>query len=260
MESAEVRAEAVVDSAIPADLSPADSSQAPSPPQPHTLKKAPWFAWLIFNFPLLVVILAFPSKNLVSRLETTFVGFAAFYIVFLSRILVAAYSGKQSPRVLEPNKLLSIYIFMGTAMLGFVLPLVYFAYAYYHQISAGIFAVAPILYLLACQLFTQYVANGLCFCLPARALVSVIYNSRLIIAAYDWHRAVGSSEEWVTPAGDGGALHPWGSLWVQGGKFLAMANLLYWIFNLFGFLLPIYLPRAFKKHYDLERLARKKKK
>ncbi|GBG78229.1 hypothetical protein CBR_g26263 [Chara braunii] len=259
MESAEVRAEAVPDTATPSDTSPSDPSQAPSAPQPHTLKKAPWFAWIIFNFPLLFIALVFPSKNFVSRQDTTFVGFAAFYIVFLSRVLVAAYSGKHSPRVLEPNKLLSIYIFVGTAMLGFVLPLVYFGYAYFHQISEGMLAVAPILYLLSCQLFTQYVANGLCFCLPARALVSVIYNSRLIIAAYDWHRAVGGSEEWLKPA-DGGAPHPWGSLWAQSGRLLAMVNLLYWIFNLFGFLLPIYLPRAFKKHYDLERLSRKKKK
>ncbi|RVX01867.1 hypothetical protein CK203_019504 [Vitis vinifera] len=33
------------------------------------------------------------------------------------------------------------------------------------------------------------------------------------------------------------------------GRALAIANMVLWCFNLFGFLLPVYLPRAFKKYY-----------
>ncbi|KAI8524888.1 hypothetical protein RHMOL_Rhmol13G0184400 [Rhododendron molle] len=34
------------------------------------------------------------------------------------------------------------------------------------------------------------------------------------------------------------------------GRGLAIANLAFWSFNLFGFLLPLYLPKAFKKYYS----------
>ncbi|KAG4121146.1 hypothetical protein ERO13_D11G188266v2 [Gossypium hirsutum] len=34
------------------------------------------------------------------------------------------------------------------------------------------------------------------------------------------------------------------------GRVLALANMGFWCFNLFGFWLPVYLPKAFKMYYS----------
>lgn len=34
------------------------------------------------------------------------------------------------------------------------------------------------------------------------------------------------------------------------GRGLAVANMAFWSFNLFGFLLPVYLPRVFRGYYS----------
>lgn len=33
------------------------------------------------------------------------------------------------------------------------------------------------------------------------------------------------------------------------GRVLAVANMAFWSFNLFGFLIPVYIPKAFKMYY-----------
>lgn len=71
------------------------------------------------------------------------------------------------------------------------------------------------------------------FSLPIRVFVPVVYNAVRMYAIGDWLMSeVMKSGRWVTV-----------------GTCLAMVNLVFWGFNLFGFLLPVYLPKAFKKYY-----------
>ena len=43
---------------------------------------------------------------------------------------------------------------------------------------------------------------------------------------------------------------PWCRL--KFGKYLALTNMVVWTFNLFFFLVPVFLPRSFKKYYEME--------
>jgi hypothetical protein len=46
--------------------------------------------------------------------------------------------------------------------------------------------------------------------------------------------------------------------WVWFGRALAMANLVYFSINLFGFLIPKFLPRAFEKYFKMRDEVRAK--
>lgn len=78
------------------------------------------------------------------------------------------------------------------------------------------------------------------FSVPISVFVPVFYNSRRIFTIVEWLRnEIGKvDEEYSGPPGR-----------IYMGRALAIANLVLWCFNLFGFLLPVYLPRAFKKYY-----------
>ncbi|KAL0403156.1 UNVERIFIED_CONTAM: hypothetical protein Sradi_1956400 [Sesamum radiatum] len=81
------------------------------------------------------------------------------------------------------------------------------------------------------------------FSLPVRVLVSVFYNAMRILSVMEWVRNEFSKVESGYGIGGSGRR-------VCVGRALAAANMGFWSFNLFGFLLPFYLPKAFKLYYS----------
>nr|GEX68663.1 putative copia-type protein [Tanacetum cinerariifolium] len=71
-----------------------------------------------------------------------------------------------------------------------------------------------------------------------RVLVPVVYNATRMFSLMEWVR----SEVWKAESEFHGSYR---RLFM--GRVLAVVNLVYWGFNLFGFLIPFYLPRAFKR-------------
>lgn len=78
------------------------------------------------------------------------------------------------------------------------------------------------------------------FSTPIRVFVPVSYNARRIFTLMEWLES-----EFGKEGGDGGG----SARRVYVGRILAAANMALWCFNLFAFLLPVYMPRAFKKYY-----------
>ncbi|KAH7290163.1 hypothetical protein KP509_30G034500 [Ceratopteris richardii] len=95
---------------------------------------------------------------------------------------------------------------------------------------------APHTFLLAWQVLSDLI-SGFCgpklVSPPSRALVPILYNSGRLVSIWAWLQADFASSI---------ALQPWLLL----GRCLALANLALWTYNLFGFLLPIYLPFCFQ--------------
>lgn len=77
------------------------------------------------------------------------------------------------------------------------------------------------------------------FSIPVRAFIPLAFNSRRLFSIADWLR----SELGKEGLGLGFRL--------IAGKVLAMVNLALWAFNLFGFLIPVYLPKALKRYYSI---------
>jgi len=82
------------------------------------------------------------------------------------------------------------------------------------------------------------------FSAPARILVPIVYNARRVLTLVEWIMSEFSRED-VTGTVSARRMYA--------GKVLAAVNLGIWSFNLFGVLIPVYLPRAFKRYYGSDK-------
>ncbi|KAI3817997.1 hypothetical protein L1987_11799 [Smallanthus sonchifolius] len=135
--------------------------------------------------------------------------------------------------------LLTVYVSIG-ALIGLILPVAYIVHGVLEGDKEGIKAAAPHVFLLSCQVLMEAVTFSGWFSLPVRVFVPVVYNAMRMYAILDWVKSEvmkGNEGEYVNGR----------RLLV--GRGLAMGNMVFWGFNLFGFLLPVYLPKAFKKYF-----------
>lgn len=184
---------------------------------------------------VLAVAIVLSASGMVSAADLAFVLFSLIYMYFLSRIAFPPTSPHSDPPVFgERNSILGIYVSVAAAI-GLLLPIAYICEGIFAGDREGIEAAAPHVFLLASQVFMEGVSFSGNFSLPIRVFVPVFYNSRRIFTIVEW---LGSEFSKV----EGG-----GRLYV--GRALAIANMAFWCFNLFGFLLPVFLPKAFKIYY-----------
>ncbi|XP_059304766.1 uncharacterized protein LOC132056537 [Lycium ferocissimum] len=193
---------------------------------------------------VLAIIIIFFSSGVVSLEDFAFVLFSLIYIYFISKIAFPPINSPEPPVFGENNKILNLYVSIG-ALIGLFLPIAYIFHGIYEGDKEGIKAAAPHVFLLASQVFMEGVTFTDRFSLPIRVFVPVFYNSRRIFTIMEWLRIEISkvNQEY------GGNMRR-----VYIGRGLAVANMVFWCFNLFGFLLPVYLPKAFKIYYSSRKL------
>ncbi|KAL6971960.1 hypothetical protein U1Q18_031643 [Sarracenia purpurea var. burkii] len=192
----------------------------------------------LYQLKALVVIVVLSASGLVSAEDFAFVVFSLIYIYFLSKVAFPTLSPSTEPPVFgRKNKALGLYVLAGSVV-GLFLPIAYILAGVFEGDKEGIKAAAPHLFLLASQVFMEGLTFSGGFSLPIRVFVPVFYNSRRIFTILEWVRA----EIWKDGGGSRRRLYV--------GRGIAIANLAFWCFNLFGFLLPVYLPRAFKRYYS----------
>lgn len=103
------------------------------------------------------------------------------------------------------------------------------------------------MFLLAIQAFVDGLAFSEQVLTPIRVLVPVFFNAKRIFTLVDWVRnefSKGYGGDYGGGSGSAAARR------LSLGGWLAIANLVFWTLDLFGFVLPIYLPRAFKNYYS----------
>ncbi|CAA2997366.1 uncharacterized protein LOC111373618 [Olea europaea subsp. europaea] len=193
----------------------------------------------------LAVIIVLSASGMVSIEDFAFVIFSIIYMYFISKTAFPATSPLADPPVFgETNKILSIYVFFG-AVIGLFVPIAYILEGIFEGDKEGIKAAAPHVFLLSSQVFMEGLSFSGNFSLPIRVFVPVFYNSRRIFTIVEWLR----SEIYKVEAEYGGSSR---RLYI--GRALAIANMVFWCFNLFGFLLPVYLPKAFKIYYSSKKI------
>lgn len=186
----------------------------------------------------LAVVIVLLASGMVSLLEFAFVVFSAIYMYFMSKVAFPPLHPPNEPFVFNPqNKLLGLYVFVG-AIIGLYAPIAYILEGTIEGDKEGIKAAAPHVFLLASQVFMEGFAFSGRFSTPIRAFVPVFYNSRRIFTIVDWLRSEINKEL----SGSDRRIYV--------GRALAVANMAFWCFNLFGFLLPVYLPKVFKLYYS----------
>ncbi|XP_050385432.1 uncharacterized protein LOC126801970 [Argentina anserina] len=193
----------------------------------------------------LAVIIVLSASGMVSPQDLAFVLFSVAYMYFISKVAFPIQSSIKDPTVFSPqNKILRLYVLVG-AIIGLLLPIAYIFEGIFEGDKQGISAASPHVFLLASQVFMEGLAFSDQFSTPIRVFVPVFYNSRRIFTIVEWLSSE-FSKNYEDYGGSAKRLYL--------GRALAIANMAFWSFNLFGFLLPVYLPRAFKKYYSTHKV------
>lgn len=192
----------------------------------------------------LVIIIILASTGMVSLQDFAFVLFSILYIPFFSKLAFPSKPNTVYPTIFDPKKkLFRLYVTIG-AIVGLYAPIAYILEGTYEGDKEGIKAASPHLFLLASQVFMEGIVFTGSFSPPVRAFVPVLYNSKRIFNIVDWLRSEIYKEE---------TQHSGSDRRVVVGRVLAVANMAFWCYNLFGFLLPVYLPKVFKTYYSVHK-------
>ncbi|KAJ0257923.1 hypothetical protein HA466_0087060 [Hirschfeldia incana] len=201
----------------------------------------------VIELQLVAFILVFSASGLVPLLDMLFPAFASVYIIALSRLAFPSQRVSTStPEVFHGSKLFRVYVISGTTI-GLFLPLAYVLGGFARGDDQAVRSATPHLFLLSCQILTENVISGLSlFSPPVRALVPLLYTVWRIFVIIDWSKDVWFNKSLPINA------TPNVAAWFWFGRYLAIANLVYFGVNLLCFLIPRFLPRAFD-HYFRER-------
>jgi hypothetical protein len=137
------------------------------------------------------------------------------------------------------------YVVLGTTV-GLFLPLAHVLGGFARGDDGAVRSATPHLFLLSCQILTENVvgALGAAFSPPVRALVPLLYTVRRVFVAVDWvYDAWGNRAAAAAPQE--------AVAWMWFGRYLAVANLVYFSTNLLVFLIPKFLPRSFEKYFRM---------
>ncbi|KAI4344837.1 hypothetical protein L6164_012024 [Bauhinia variegata] len=199
----------------------------------------------VIELQLVAFIMVFSASGLVPLLDLVFPAFTSAYLLALSRFAFpsrgSVSSGSQE--IFQGSRLFRLYVVIGTTV-GLFLPLAYVLGGFARGDEHAVRSATPHLFLLSFQILTENVISGFSlFSPPVRALVPMLYTVRRIFVILDWVNDV-----WLNKSLPANA-HIKDTAWFWFGRGLAVANLVYFSINLFGFLIPRFLPRAFERYF-----------
>mgnify|MGYP000258745857 FL=1 len=141
--------------------------------------------------------------------------------------------GGPIPPVYEGNRLLKVYVTVA-GFVGLYIPIAYIVWcACSHTAGEELVShLEPMIshtFLLGAQVVAERVSFSCSFSLPARALVPIFYNTLRLYDIWAWLHSPHHTSFSLS---------------------LALSNLILWSFNLFCFLIPIYLPTCLHIYYS----------
>nr|POE74340.1 hypothetical protein CFP56_59804 [Quercus suber] len=199
----------------------------------------------VIELQLVAFIMVFSASGLVPLLDLVFPAFASAYLLVLSRLVFPAHGSASSgsQEIFQGSRFFRFYVVVGTTI-GLFLPLAYVLGGFARGDEHAVRSATPHLFLLSFQILTENIISGLSlFSPPVRALVPLLYTVRRVFVIIDWMKDV-----WVNKTLPANA--PVKDIaWFWFGRSLAVANVVYFSINLFGFLIPRFLPRAFERYF-----------
>ncbi|XP_042487947.1 uncharacterized protein LOC122068145 [Macadamia integrifolia] len=201
----------------------------------------------VIELQLVAFIMVFSVSGLVPLLDLVYPAFVSVYILALSRFAFPSHhrQGKtttMTEEILQEGGFFRFYVVAGTTI-GLFLPLAYVLGGFARGDEHAVRSATPHLFLLSFQILTENIISGLTlFSPPVRALVPLLYTVRRIFIIVDWINDV-----WFIKTLPANAPTK-DTVWSWFGKVLALANFAYFSINLFGFLIPKFLPRSFEMY------------
>ncbi|KAK9077179.1 hypothetical protein SSX86_005515 [Deinandra increscens subsp. villosa] len=208
----------------------------------------------VIELQLVAFIMVFSASGLVPLFDLIFPIFTTVYLLVLSRLAFPSHGNTNNQIYQGTSSLIfRAYVILGTTI-GLFLPLAYVLGGFARGDQHSLESATPHLFLLSCQILSENIISGLgLFSPPVRALVPMLYTVRRIFVILDWVQDV-----WVNKS-----LSPYAEIkevaWFWFGRVLALANLAYFSVNMFGFLIPRFLPKAFDQYLrEQNEVGRKK--
>ncbi|XP_062150845.1 uncharacterized protein LOC133859426 [Alnus glutinosa] len=200
----------------------------------------------VIELQLVAFIMVFSASGLVPLLDLLFPALTTAYLLALARFAFPSHGttvSSGSQEIFHGSKFFRFYVVVGTTI-GLFLPLAYVLGGFARGDDQAVRSATPHLFLLSFQILTENIISGLSlFSPPVRALVPLLYTVRRIFVIIDWVNDV-----WVNKTLPANA--PFKEIaWCWFGRSLAVANLVYFSINMFGFLIPRFLPRAFEMYF-----------
>ncbi|KAL5552648.1 hypothetical protein UlMin_040049 [Ulmus minor] len=199
----------------------------------------------VIELQLVAFIMVFSASGLVPLFDLVFPAFTSAYLFALSRLVfpLRGSATSESSEIFKGSRLFRIYVISGTTI-GLFLPLAYVLGGFARGDEHAVRSATPHLFLLSFQILTENIISGLSlFSSPVRALVPLLYTVRRIFVIMDW-----TTDVWINKTLPANAqFKDIGWFWF--GRSLAVANLVYFSINLFVFLIPRFLPRAFERYF-----------
>ncbi|KAI5073659.1 hypothetical protein GOP47_0011672 [Adiantum capillus-veneris] len=192
---------------------------------------------------LVAFIVVFSASGLVPVADLLFPVFVTPYLYFLSKFNFPTI-GKEgvSMEVFHGSRMFQLYLVLGT-VLGLFFPLAYVLGGFARGDQHAVRASTPHLFLLSVQILSENLVSNLAvWSPPVRAFLVAIYNTRRIFSLADW---VYDAFYYVPPP----EFPSFRDIaWMWFGRGLASANLVYFIINMFCFIIPRFIPRAFERY------------
>lgn len=197
----------------------------------------------VIELQLVAFILVFSASGLVPLVDLVSPVFVSLYLLALSRWAFPNYRKPGNvAEVFHGSRMFQLYVIVGTTV-GLFLPLSYVLGGFARGDQEAVRSATPHLFLLSFQILSENIITGLSiFSPPVRALVPLLYTVRRVFLLIDWTNATFfNSKVPENPRFQE-------KIWIWFGRSLASANLIYFTINLFCFLIPRFLPRAFERY------------
>jgi len=198
----------------------------------------------VIELQLVAFIIVFSASGLVPIVDLVFPVFLSLYAFLLSSVVFPNYGNPASLQVFKGNRLFQVYVVLGT-VIGLFLPLAYVLGGFARNDQESVRAATPHLFLLSFQVLSENLISGLnIFSVPVRALLPILYSMRRLFSLNGW-----VINTWLnTKIADDIRIQD--ETWIWFGRALSAANAIYYTINLFGFLIPMFLPRAFESYFE----------
>eukprot|EP00249_Psilotum_nudum_P011436 c23176_g1_i2 orf=494-1318(-) len=191
---------------------------------------------------LVAFIVVFSVSGLISLMDLLFPVFVSVYLFIISRIVFPTYPTEGRMEVFRGSRMFQLYVGIGT-VIGLFLPLAYVLGGFARGDQHAVKIATPHLFLLSVQILSENIISGLSvFSPPVRVLAALLYTARRIFTLSDWVNV--AFFQTSLPPEPGFKDISW--LWF--GRSLAAANFVYFNINMFCFLIPRFLPRAFERY------------
>jgi len=200
----------------------------------------------VIELQLVAFILVFSASGLVPLVDLVSPVFVSLYLLALSRWAFPSYRKPgNAAEVFHGSRMFQLYVIVGTTV-GLFLPLSYVLGGFARGDQEAVRSATPHLFLLSFQILSENIITGLSiFSQPVRALVPLLYTVRRVFLLIDWTHATFFDSK--VPKNQNPRVQD--QIWIWFGRGLASANLIYFTINLFCFLIPRFLPRAFERYF-----------